>query len=574
MEFTMKFKLLVLGIFVFVSTVAFAMAIHTYVLRSRATTTSMPIRVTEKTGSISGTKDITVSFANAEKISAFTLVFKTTGAVKVQSSREPMVLGSVSGTQPGFFTELTKSTEKISYGVLKADADLPVGISVPVTLRCEGAGAGTFSIAAVGSEIVGSGKTYTLDSIEEGSYTCASGGTNPTSAPTGIRAHFSPASGQLTVGQQITTDLLIDGFTGDQKVSGFDVKMKVDPGVDVILSGSNPAPTSGAPAPTAVATPGSSANNGGGAGAPGAPGGGGNSSTANPGGGAGAPGGGGSTTSPFAPVPLDAVDNSGCTTVVNNWDTTTRILRVSQICTAPTLLSSVTMPITLKGVSNATGTISISEYEVVGPQAPSGYSIAKDSFAFTVGSGGSGGGGGNSGNVQVRLKLRLQGIQAKPRQTRGIQFKIGVQATGQQSAVSQTALFTPDDSGFYVGSVGLTVTPGTGFCITVKGGFQLQKKVCDTNPTETSPGTYKGERGAITLNAGENSFDFSKIYQMSCDLPVQDGICNSQDLVKIRTKLGESDAQTNMVSDLNQDTTTNGTDWGLALSSLSVKVDD
>lgn len=565
MEFTMKFKLLVLGIFVFASTVAFAMAIHTYVLRSRAAGTSMPIRITEKTGSIASTKDVTVSFSNTEKISAFMLVFKTTGAVKVQSTREPSILGNPS-TPAGFFNEFIKTTEKISYGIQKADADLPAGISIPVTLRCEGTGPGTFTIAAVGSEIVGSGKQYVLDSIEEGSYTCASGGISPTGVPTGIRAHFSPASAQLTVGQQITTNLLVDGFAADQKVSAFDVKMKVDAGVDVVVSGSNPAPTSTAPtgsSPTAAATPGSSINNGGGAGGT-TPG----SSTA---GGAGAPGGGSSTTNPFAPVPLDAVDNSECTTVIHNWDTATRILRVSQLCTAPTLLSSVSIPVTLKGVSNSTGTVSISEYEIVGPQAPSGYSVAKETFAFTVGSGG---GSGNSGNMQLRLKLRLQGIQAKPRQTGGIQFKIGAQKTGQQSTATQTALFTPDDSGFYVGSVGLNLTPGTGFCISVKGGFQLQKKVCDASPTETAPGTYKGERGAITLNAGENSFDFSRIYQMSCDLPVQDGICNSQDLVKIRANIGKTDAQANNITDLNQDGTTNGADFAIGLTSFSQKVDD
>ncbi len=569
MEFTPKFKLLVLGIFVFVSTVVFSMAIHTYVLRSRAAGTNMPIRITEKTGSISGTKDVAVSFTNAEKISAFTLVFKTTGAVKVQGTREPSILGNPS-TPAGFFNEFIKTTEKISYGVLKADAELPAGITVPVTLRCEGTGAGTFTIAAAESKVVGSGQDYPLDPIDEGSYTCASAGTSPTSgpsAPSGIRAHFSPASAQLTVGQQITTNLLIDGFTAEQKVSAFDVKMKVDAGVDVITtSGTNPDPTDKAPKTTIAPTapvPGSSncdsAANCGGAGAPGAP-------------GAPAPGGGGSTTSPFAPVPV-TIDASDCKTVINDWNSSTRILRLSQLCTAPTLLSSVTMPITLKGVTNGSGTVSILEHEVVGPISPvGGYVIAKESFSFTVGSGGNGG-PGQSGNIQLKLKVRLQGIQSKPRNASGLQFKVGA-GIGSAEPVFQNASFTPNDSGLYEGSVSINTTAGTGFCIYIKGPQQLQKKVCDTQPSELAAGSYKGDKGTITLNNGENVFDFSRIYLMSCDLPVQDGICNSQDLVKIRASIGKNDTVSNAITDLNRDTTTNGTDWALALSSLSIKVDD
>lgn len=519
----------------------------------------MPIRITEKTGSISGTKDVMVSFTNGEKISAFTFVLKTTGNVKVHETKDPIVLGSTSGSPAGFFSPLQQKTiEKISYGVARSDADLPMGISIPVTLRCDGVGTGTFTIMAVGSQVVGMGKEFTLDAIEEGSYTCASGGVAPTSVPaTGIRAHFNPASAQLAVGQQVSTSFVIDGFAKDQFVSGFDVKMKVDPGIDIVLAtDTNTVPPEKSPKTTIAPTmpvPGST-----------------NSDTASGAGGAGGSG-GGSTTSPFAPEPLN-LDVSDCRTAINDWNTTTRILRLSQLCTAPTLLNSVTMPITLKGVANSTGTISIMEYEVVGPQAPNGYSVAKESYAFQVVQGS--GTGGQGGNVQIKLKLRLQGIQAKPKQASGLQFKIGVVGGSQTTPATQTALFIPDDAGMYVGSVGLNVNPGTGYCILVKGPQQLQKKICDQNPTELTAGSYKSEKGTITLAAGENSFDFSKIYMMSCDLPVQDGICNSQDLVKIRANLGNIGSQTNAITDLNQDTTTNGTDWALALSSLSVKLDD
>lgn len=370
--------------------------------------------------------------------------------------------------------------------------------------------------------------------------------TPPSQSTSTIRAHFSPASAKMAVGDQISTNLVIDGFATGQQVSAFDVTMQVADGIDIVgfsMGTTPPVPPAtatprAATPPAAIVTPGPAIN----------------------------------------PAQLDLATSNeyqpGCTTIVKKWDSTTRIARISQLCIGATLLDSVLVPIMLKGTKNATGKITVSDLEVVGPASSSGYSVAKEAFSFQVGSGSGDGrtGGGTSGNMQLILTLRLQGIQAKPPQTNALPFKVGVVNSSMESPVYQNASFTPDETGLYHGNVGLNAPTGSGFCILVKGPYHLQKKICDSAPTETFPGTYTGEKGKITLTAGDNTFDFSKIYMMSCDLPAQDGICNSYDMALLRENLGKSDS--NASTDINQDGITNGQDYALAIASLSIKVDD
>src|SRR4029078_4251761 len=129
---------------------------------------------------------------------------------------------------------------------------------------------------------------------------------------------------------------VIDGLATGQQISAFDVKMQVADGVDLIgFTGTSTPP----PAPTA-------------GNAPAVP-------TSGPTGPAVT---GGANTSPSTRSPLAgqlSADDSVCKTVVKTWDSTTRVARVSQLCTGTALLSTVSVPITLKGTKNATGKIAV-----------------------------------------------------------------------------------------------------------------------------------------------------------------------------------------------------------------------
>lgn len=89
--------------------------------------------------------------------------------------------------------------------------------------------------------------------------------------------------------------------------------------------------------------------------------------------------------------------------------------------------------------------------------------------------------------------------------------------------------------------------------IFVKGPKQLQKAICEPNPTEGTDGTYQCNNANITLTEDNNTFDFTDIYVLGGDLPfggntnpgggglgvigAQDGVVDSIDLTYIRAAL-------------------------------------
>jgi hypothetical protein len=182
--------------------------------------------------------------------------------------------------------------------------------------------------------------------------------------------------------------------------------------------------------------------------------------------------------------------------------------------------------------------------------------------------------------VSLALKLKLQGITKKPANSNpiSVQVKLGGGSLNGETA-PQTTQFTVDDNGVWTGKVSfLLVSPGSGYRVYVKGPKHIQKKVCVVTPTETDPGTYHCADGAITLKAGDNSFDFSGITQMAGDLPQtgtqQNGIIDSYDTTFIRTNLGATDSSKTAIGDLNLDNIIDTQDMSMIYKSLSIKYDD
>lgn len=509
MEFTLKFKVLVLGIVVFVTTFLIALFVSNYVLPGKASGTDIVTTIAPETGSIEGTKEVNIALLApaGTKISAFNLGLKTTGSISVRDNRDPA----------GFTPLIDKSKVRVAYGSLKGDADLPGDVLIPITLGCDSVGTGTFTIDTTPpSQVVGTvqGSAFTFAPVTTATYSCtkvsSGGGTTPgNTVPVGINAHFSPASATIAAGQSSTTNFIIDGFATGQKVSSFDVTL-------------------------------------------------------------------GSLQDAQLTVSQTTLSSDGsCQLAVNTWDAASGTLRLVGICKNTTLLDSVLLPVTIKVPTTLSGAskIQISKLEVVGPQAPNGYSVSKGEFTYST-TGGTGGTGGGGGNTHVILTLRLQGIQAKPKSASSLAFRIGVTNKNMDAPIYQTGTFTPDDKGHYHGDVGFNVPNGSEYCILVKGPYHLQKKICDAKPTETFPGTYKNDKGKIALTSGDNTFDFSGVYMMSCDLPAQDGICNAYDISLLRNNLGHSEADALKASDINGDGVVNGTDYALAIASLSIKLDD
>lgn len=194
----------------------------------------------------------------------------------------------------------------------------------------------------------------------------------------------------------------------------------------------------------------------------------------------------------------------------------------------------------------------------------------------------------SSGAITLNLKLKFQGIMDQPRnenqKTMKVKIKVGggnlSQPISTEGDFRITNMRNKDTEPFiWEGTFNLPsqVTPGSNYYILVKGPKHIQKRICDQNPNETSVGTYRCFAGKITFQEGTNTFDFSKIYLLVGDLPVngaQDGVIDALDISYIRNNLGKTDPQVIAIADLNLDGIVDTQDYSGVIAALSIKTDE
>jgi len=193
------------------------------------------------------------------------------------------------------------------------------------------------------------------------------------------------------------------------------------------------------------------------------------------------------------------------------------------------------------------------------------------------------------GSVSLKLKLKFQGVMREPSNANQRTMKVRIKVAGGNlsSPVSVNADFTltnnrnsDTDALIWNGTVNLPaqVTPGQKYYLLIKGPKHIQKKICDNTPSETTAGSYRCQGGrTITFSSGQNNLDFSKIYLLAGDLPVngaQDGVVDSLDTSYIRNNLGKTDPTVVSIADLNLDGKVDTQDWSMVLYALSVKTDE
>ena len=185
--------------------------------------------------------------------------------------------------------------------------------------------------------------------------------------------------------------------------------------------------------------------------------------------------------------------------------------------------------------------------------------------------------GGVTGAPILKFILKFQGIIKKPESGRDkISTTITVVKGNNKQKISDM-MFVANDDGTWEANAPMVfdkITPGSGYHILVKGGKHLQKKICLSNPSETYPGTYHCDQGKITLKAGINYLDLSKILLLAGDLPQQDGIVNSYDTSLVYNNLGKSDAESIRLADINLDGIVDTQDYSLIISALSIRSDE
>ena len=186
-----------------------------------------------------------------------------------------------------------------------------------------------------------------------------------------------------------------------------------------------------------------------------------------------------------------------------------------------------------------------------------------------------------TGNTTLNLKLKFSGMTSKPPDAvNKMNVKVTISGGSITSPIVTRGNFVADATGVWSGSVNfdLPSTVGGKYTIMIKGAKQLQKKICDNAPTETSPGTYKCSNANISLVVGANNLDFSNILILSGDIyssnKDQDDVISSLDLQYIKNNLNTKDATTIGICDVNLDGKCDSQDYSVTISALSFKSGD
>ncbi len=182
----------------------------------------------------------------------------------------------------------------------------------------------------------------------------------------------------------------------------------------------------------------------------------------------------------------------------------------------------------------------------------------------------------NPEEVQLDIRLRLQGIVGKPVAAgSGISMKLSLISEDKPNSYEQEVLFQPSDSGVLTGTMTLkSAYTGPLYKLLIKGPKHLQKRICETRPSEAVGGTYRCTNGNIELKKGSNQIQLENIVILAGDIPEQDSVINAQDIVFIRQSLGSKNENDIRRGDLNYDGIVDSQDYAMILNALSFKYDD
>ncbi len=182
---------------------------------------------------------------------------------------------------------------------------------------------------------------------------------------------------------------------------------------------------------------------------------------------------------------------------------------------------------------------------------------------------------GTTGNVNLKMKLKFQGINKLPAAGQNsMVVKVKVYKEGVSAPTDGTGTFTADANSVWSGTVSVNLGALAGkYRVLIKGPQHIQKKICDSTPSETSPGIYRCSDGNITLTAGDNNLDLSGIIMLAGDLD-QSGLVDSVDFGLVKNNLGKTDAVTLTKADLNRDGVVDTQDYSLILAALAVRTDE
>lgn len=182
---------------------------------------------------------------------------------------------------------------------------------------------------------------------------------------------------------------------------------------------------------------------------------------------------------------------------------------------------------------------------------------------------------GTVGKVELNIKVRFQGITQQPRNTQEQKTVVKLISNNQELGKA-TIDFAHTSQGIYLGTAQFDkVNTTQKYALIIKGPKHIAKKICVNNVTEVGDGLYNcTTSNNIELKLGGNDLNFSGVYLLGGDLPIQNGVVDSVDIALLRSNLGKTDTEALQRSDINMDNIVDTQDYALLITALSFKYDE
>lgn len=175
--------------------------------------------------------------------------------------------------------------------------------------------------------------------------------------------------------------------------------------------------------------------------------------------------------------------------------------------------------------------------------------------------------------VTLDMNIRLQGVTSKPKNASPISILFTI--SNSTFTDSKPVLFNFEENGTASATVSYqSPIQGENYVISLKGPKHRKVTFCTRAPQEEREGSYSCEGGAISITAGINTFDFSEVVMLAGDLPEQNGVIDSKDVIFIRNNLGSTEASKIETADLNYDGIIDTQDFSLVIAALGSKYDE
>lgn len=180
--------------------------------------------------------------------------------------------------------------------------------------------------------------------------------------------------------------------------------------------------------------------------------------------------------------------------------------------------------------------------------------------------------------VTAIFQIQLQGVSDRiPPQHAKIPVRMGLlNKTFDRPIYADTEAVARLDGKTVIweGKAVFKADPKLSYQVLLKGPVHIQRKFCHSVITEREAGAYQCSGSSIPVSAGTLTVDARAVSLFACDVPEQNGMCNSLDLAVIKEGIGSIQPSVIIRCDMNLDGVCNAQDYITALQAFLIRLDE